>query len=84
MAYNKKDIDFVDIAIMTELKKYPPATQREIGDTIGRAHATIAQRVRWLRRHGYVQSSPLVRKGAARATVLTHKGFEALEDQGLK
>lgn len=76
----KHEPDRLDVAIMTELKKYPPSTMRQIGLVIKRTHVTVKQRYNWLELHGFIKQAENAPKGSARSKILTEKGFEYLQD----
>ena len=78
-AMTKRIPDDIDIAILTELRKYPPDTMRQIGVTLNRSHVTIRNRIVWLEKHQYVKQADNVPKGAARSKVLDVKGFKFLD-----
>lgn len=75
----KQVYDDIDIAVLIELNKQPPATYREIGDVIGRSHMTVRQRVMWLYESGYVTRAPGMKKGDARSIILTEKGKSLID-----
>jgi hypothetical protein len=78
----KKTIDDIDIAIMTELKKYPAPSMRTVAKTVNRSHAVINYRYQWLARNGYIEHSPSAAPRAHCAKVLTVKGFQTLANLG--
>ena len=72
--------DRVDIAILTELKKYPPGTMREIAAVVNRSHISVKRRYEWLEHMGYITQAPNAPTGSPRSKILTQKGFELLEN----
>ena len=72
----KHDPDPTDLAIMLELKKYPPANITEMSKSCNRTVSTISQRLDWLIRNGYVKIADGMKSNQARSKVLTEKGFE--------
>jgi predicted ArsR family transcriptional regulator len=84
MPINKQDPDEIDRAIMIELKRYPPASLRQIGSLLGRSHITVRQRIEWLEENGYVQQAPNVPEGGSRGKILTEQGFRYLSKPYLK
>ena len=72
---NKESPDEIDISIMTCLRKYPPATLREVAEVIQRSHVTTYHRVRWLEAEGFVHHSPGAPKRSGRSKILTAKGL---------
>jgi DNA-binding Lrp family transcriptional regulator len=78
MVYIKHAPDGKDMAILTELKKYPPATMREIAATLGLSKTNIRRRMLWLEERGYIRQAGKAR--SQRSKVLTEKGFEYLHE----
>ena len=70
----KNSPDEIDLAIMLALRAYPVPTLRQIGETIGRSHVTVMQRLKWLGEVGLVTKS-------GRSNILSAKGFEYLTAQ---
>lgn len=82
--HRKHDFDDVDVAIMLELNRQPPATYREIAEVIGRSHMTVRQRVVWLMETGYAKRADGKSKGDARSIILTSNGRSVIERQNVQ
>ena len=79
----KKYPDEIDVAILTELKKYPPSTLRQIGIVVNRSFITVRQRIDWLERESYIKQAPNAPEGSPRSKILSEKGFRYLIDPHL-
>jgi hypothetical protein len=79
----KRQPDEIDVAIMTELKKYPPSTLRQIGKIVNRSFITVRQRIDWLEREEYIQQAPNAPEGSPRSKILSEKGFRYLMEPHL-
>lgn len=80
----KVHLDRKDFTILLELKKYPPSSMRQIAEILQVSHVTIKQRMDWLEEHDFIGQADNAPKGAARAKILTEKGFKYIDDYRLR
>lgn len=78
MGATKTEPDGIDVMILTELGKYPPATMSQIGILALRSRVTIRQRIEWLQEQGWVERTP---QGKA---ILTPDGIRYIQNMSGK
>lgn len=76
----KTSPDAIDLAIMTALANYPPATMKEIAGIIQRSKPTVKQRMDWLMEHEYIRVAPNMTSSQPRSVICAEKGLQYLHD----